>query len=56
MMSFRVIQGVFGALGGLSSVIEILPETFFMHNSAEHDFFSAYKYDNANNNWHCHIS
>ena len=28
---------------------------FFMLNSAEHEIFSAYEYENANNNWHFHI-
>ena len=26
-----------------------------MLNSAEHEIFSANKYENANNNWHFHI-
>ena len=30
-------------------------KTFFMLNSAEHDFFSANKYENAKNSWHSHI-
>ena len=30
-------------------------KTFFMLNSAEHEIFSANKYENANNNWHFHI-
>ena len=29
--------------------------TFFMLNSAEHEIFSAYKYENANNSWYFHI-
>ena len=29
--------------------------TFFMLNSAEHEIFSANKYENASNNWHFHI-
>ena len=28
---------------------------FFMLNSAEHEMFSAIKYENANNIWHFHI-
>ena len=28
---------------------------FFMLNSAEHNIFSANKYENANNSWHFHI-
>ena len=28
---------------------------FFMLNSAEHEIFSAYKYENANKSWHFHI-
>ena len=28
---------------------------FFMLNSAEHEIFSANKYENANNSWHFHI-
>ena len=28
---------------------------FFMLNSAEHETFSANKYENANNSWHFHI-
>ena len=38
--------------------IQIRPrgyKTFFMLNSAEHEIFSANKYENANNNWHFHI-
>ena len=31
-------------------------KTFFMLNSAEHEIFSANKYENANNCWHFHIS
>ena len=27
----------------------------FMLNSAEHEIFSANKYENANNSWHFHI-
>ena len=27
----------------------------FMLNSAEHEMFSANKYENANNSWHFHI-
>ena len=27
----------------------------FVLNSAEHDVFSANKYENANNSWHFHI-
>ena len=30
-------------------------KTFFMLNSAEHEIFSANKYENANNRWHFHI-
>ena len=30
-------------------------KTFFMLNSAEHEIFSAYKYENANKSWHFHI-
>ena len=30
-------------------------KTFFMLNSAEHEMFSANKYENANNSWHFHI-
>ena len=30
-------------------------KTFFMLNSAEHELFSANKYENANNSWHFHI-
>ena len=30
-------------------------KTFFMLNSAEHETFSANKYENANNNWHFDI-
>ena len=30
-------------------------KTFFMLNSAEHEIFSANKYENANNGWHFHI-
>ena len=30
-------------------------KTFFMLNSAEHEIFSANKYENANNIWHFHI-
>ena len=30
-------------------------KTFFMLNSAEHEIFSANKYENANNSWHFHI-
>ena len=28
---------------------------FFMLNLAEHEVFSATKYENANNSWHFHI-
>ena len=28
---------------------------FFVLNSAEHEIFSANKYENANNSWHFHI-
>ena len=28
--------------------------TFFMHNSAEHEIYSANKYENANNKCHFH--
>ena len=31
-------------------------KTFLMLNSAEHDIFSANKYENANNSWHFHIN
>ena len=37
---------------------EVWPEViklFFMLNSAEHEIFSANKYENANNSWHFHI-
>ena len=30
-------------------------QTFFMLDSAEHEIFSANKYENANNSWHFHI-
>ena len=30
-------------------------ETFFMLNSAEHEIFSANKYENAKNSWHFYI-
>ena len=30
-------------------------KTFFMLNSAEHEIFSANKYENANYSWHFHI-
>ena len=30
-------------------------KTFFMLNAAEHEIFSANKYENANNSWHFHI-
>ena len=30
-------------------------KTFFMLNLAEHENFSANKYENANNSWHFHI-
>ena len=30
-------------------------KTFFTLNSAEHEIFSANKYENANNSWHFHI-
>ena len=30
-------------------------KTYFMLNSAEHEIFSANKYENANNSWHFHI-
>ena len=30
-------------------------KTFFKLNSAEHEIFSANKYENANNSWHFHI-
>ena len=30
-------------------------KTFFMLNSAEHEIFSANKYENANNSWRFHI-
>ena len=30
-------------------------KTFFMLNSAEHEIFSANKYENANNSWHFYI-
>ena len=30
-------------------------KTFSMLNSAEHEIFSANKYENANNSWHFHI-
>ena len=30
-------------------------QLFFMLNSAEHEIFSANKYENANNSWHFHI-
>ena len=26
-----------------------------MHNAAEHEIFSANKYENANSSWHFHI-
>ena len=31
-------------------------KTFFMLNSAEHEIFSANKYENARNSWHFHIN
>ena len=31
-------------------------KSFFMLKSAEHEIFSADKYENANNSWHFHIS
>ena len=30
-------------------------KTVFMLSSAEHEIFSAYKYENANSSWHFHI-
>ena len=30
-------------------------KTFCVHNSVEHEIFSANKYENANNSWHFHI-
>ena len=30
-------------------------KTFFMLNSAEHETFSANKYENVNNSWYFHI-
>ena len=30
-------------------------KTFFMLNSAEHEIFSANKYENVNNSWHFHF-
>ena len=30
-------------------------KTFFMLNIAEHEIFSANKYENTNNSWHFHI-
>ena len=30
-------------------------QIIFMLNSAEHEIFSANKYENANNSWHFHI-
>ena len=30
-------------------------KTFFMLNSAEHELFTATKYENANKSWHFHI-
>ena len=30
-------------------------KTYFMLNSADHEFLSANKYENANNSWHFHI-
>ena len=30
-------------------------KTFFMLSSAEHEIFSANKYENAKNSWHFHI-
>ena len=43
----RVRNTVFVLVGGY--------KTFFMLNSAEHEIFSANKYENANNSWHFHI-
>ena len=31
-------------------------KTFFMLSSAEHEIFSANRYENANNSWYCHIN
>ena len=42
----------------LPVVLESGPDVinfFFMLNSAEHENFSANKYENANNGWHFHI-
>ena len=42
----------------ISLCINSLPrgyKTFFMLYSAEHEIFSANKYENANNSWHFHI-
>ena len=44
--------------GGGGSIVLIQGrgyKTFFMLNSAEHEIFSANKYENANNSWHFHI-
>ena len=38
----------------MSSGPEVI-KTSFMLNSAEHEIFSANKYENANKSWHFHI-
>ena len=45
-------------LGWEATFVKSRPQgykTFFMLNSAEHEIFSANKYENANNSWHFHI-
>ena len=54
MISYGIICAyeiifVTGTVPGLEVI-----KFFFMHNSAEHEIFSANKYDNANNIWHFH--
>ena len=48
-----------GAIGRNESLLLFLYpwgyKTFFMLNSAEHEIFSANKYENAKNSWHFHI-
>ena len=48
-----------GVIVKLYSVIVAIPGSqvinLFHANSAEHEIFSANKYENANNSWHFHI-
>ena len=57
---FYILEGTFsfGAASMRTAKHPARPrgyKTFFMLNSAEHEIFSANKYENANDSWHFHI-